>query len=69
MTDTVAVAWIGSFTAILVAAIGLIVARINQVHNLVNSRMTELLDLTRSSAKAEGRVDEQHEQSARENGK
>ena len=59
VTDTVAVAWIGSFTAIFVAACGVVVAQINKVHSLVNSRMTELLELTRTSSLAEGKATEQ----------
>lgn len=35
-------------------------------HELVNSRMTELLEITRKSSKAEGKLGEQNAQGARE---
>jgi hypothetical protein len=33
------------------------VAKVAQVHNLVNSRMTELLEITRSSARSAGELE------------
>ncbi len=45
--------------AAIAAAMALLASRrntekINDVHQLINSRLTELLDLTRASARAEG---------------
>ncbi len=52
------------FVAILVAFTGLIAAiagvlrQLHQTHDLVNSRMTELLAVTKAAAHAQGRLDE-----------
>lgn len=45
----------GLVVTAITAAIGLVIARmISTVHILINSRMTQLLDITRTGAKAEG---------------
>ncbi len=49
---------IPAFSALGLGVIGLF--KVFQTHSLVNSRMTELLELTRKSSKAEG-VKEQKE--------
>lgn len=54
MTDAVEISLISACAAVFAAGCSVIVAKLNQVHNLVNSRMTELLDLTRMASKAEG---------------
>ena len=41
--------------------------RINEVHLLVNSRLTELLEATRTGAFSEGQQQERIDQSKREN--
>jgi len=47
VTDGVTIALIGGAVAIIVAAI-------QRVHNQINGRMTQLLELTRKSSRAEG---------------
>jgi hypothetical protein len=42
----------------LAAGIVIILAALERTHRLVNSRMTELLNLTRTSARAAGRASE-----------
>jgi hypothetical protein len=61
VTDTVQIALIVAIPPTLVALGGLVQAI--RTHGLVNSRMTELLDLTRKSSKAEG-VQEEKENAA-----
>ena len=51
MTDGVTVALSGGAVAIIVAAI-------QRVHTLVNSRMTEMLELAKKSSHVEGMKDE-----------
>ena len=49
------VAIIGALTA-LVIAVTRLNSRVQETHELVNSRMTELLELTRASSLAEGKL-------------
>ena len=49
-------ALIGGLTA-LVIAVGALLVQIGRLHTLVNSRMTELLDLTRQAAFSAGQAD------------
>jgi len=44
--------------AVLIGAVAGAIAQLRQTHALVNSRMTELLALTRSGAHAEGVLEE-----------
>jgi hypothetical protein len=54
MTEPVQLAAIAAASTVFVACCGIVVAKINQVHNLVNSRMTELLEITKKASLAEG---------------
>lgn len=54
MTDSVAVAVVAAVGVIFTAGCGVVVAMLQRNHNAVNGRMTELLELTRQSSKAEG---------------
>lgn len=45
---------------LVIGAIGAVYAQVVRTHQLVNSRMSELLELTRTSATAEGRRLGQH---------
>jgi hypothetical protein len=47
---------LGAITALVVAVAGLIF-QVRQTHALVNSRMTELVELTRKSAFARGKLE------------
>jgi len=47
---------IGALTALIVAVTAALV-QLRQTHELVNSRMTELLEVTRGAARAEGKLD------------
>jgi hypothetical protein len=47
------VALLGAVTA-LVVAVGAILVQLRQLHTLTNSRMSELLELTRKASEAEG---------------
>lgn len=53
MTPEQGVALLGALTA-LVAALGAILVQLRQTHQLVNSRLTQLLELTERSSSAEG---------------
>jgi hypothetical protein len=57
MTEAIAVAAIAATRTVVVAGFGVIVAMLQRNHNAVNGRMTELLELTRQSSKAEGKVE------------
>ena len=50
------VAVVGALATIAIALVRLY-GEIRSVHHLVNSRMTELLDLTRKAARAQGVLD------------
>ena len=57
MSDQVVVALIGMVGVVMVALIGLlgaVLAQTKATHKLINSRMTELLELTRTASRAEG---------------
>jgi hypothetical protein len=58
MTETIAIitAAFAMFAAIIGAAIAVLRA-IKEVHLLINSRMTELLELTRLTARREGVIE------------
>ena len=51
---------VGALTA-LVAAVGAVFVQVRQTHELVNHRMTELLDVTKQSALAQGALAERRE--------
>jgi hypothetical protein len=55
MEPEIAIAAISAIAAI-VAGFFKLLAEIHSTHKLVNSRMTELLELTRRSSRAEGRL-------------
>lgn len=40
----------------LIAAVGVVLAQVRQTHNLVNSRMTELLDATKLASQKTGEL-------------
>lgn len=52
LSDPVILALIAAVSAAITSTLALI--KVNSTHKIVNSRMTELLELTRKSAKAEG---------------
>ncbi len=69
MTDLVKVALISALPSTILAAGTLIAAirngfKTDAVHLAVNSRLSELLEVTRSSSHAKGVADEQARQSA-----
>ena len=47
---------VGAAAAVIVAAIGAVYLQARQTHQLVNSRMTQLLELTQRSALAQGEL-------------
>jgi IS30 family transposase len=49
------IAVLGALTA-LVVAVGSLYRQVRQTHDLVNSRMTELLDATKAASHAEGKL-------------
>jgi hypothetical protein len=50
------VAIMGSITA-LIGAVTVAIVQLRQTHSLVNSRMSELLDVTKRASLAEGRLE------------
>jgi len=48
---------IGSLIAIILAILPAILLKINQLHILVNSRLTELLEVTKNAYKAQGIIE------------
>lgn len=71
---TNAVALIASITALIVALTGFVAlflrvgrveSKVVSTHILINSRMTELLDLTKTAAKAEGKLEGAAEEKAK----
>jgi len=50
------VAVLGALATLLIA-VGRLWVEVRGIHQLVNSRMTELLELTRTSARAQGALD------------
>ena len=68
MTDAVQIAIVAAIPPTLVALCGVALGVINrgkisEVHQQINSRMTELLELTRKSSRAEGaREQREHDQ-------
>jgi hypothetical protein len=67
MTDAVQIAIIAAIPPTLVALTGVILGFLNRgqiakVHEEVNSRMTEMLKLTRESSHAQGMKDEKQEE-------
>jgi hypothetical protein len=48
---------LASASVVLIGAMGALYVKIEQIHRVVNSRMTELLDLTRRSARAQGQLE------------
>jgi len=66
MSETVILELIRTFVSIITAIIaGIITLKVNKLHRLTNSRMTELIESTRSGAKAEGKVEEKAEEEER----
>lgn len=66
MTDTVIIALINSAGLILVAIIGLITnVKLKKVHTQINGRMDDLIEVTKSASKAEGKLEEQGENQIR----
>ena len=57
MTVEQFIAILAALTA-LSTAVGVAIAQLRQTHNLVNSRMSELLAITRAAAHAQGVLDE-----------
>ncbi len=54
---TVVIGSIATALVLVIAAVGRVLVQVQATHNLVNSRMTELLELTRTSARAEGKLE------------
>ena len=46
----------GAAVALVIAAVGAVYMQARQTHELVNSRMTQLLELTQRSAMAQGEL-------------
>lgn len=66
MSEVVIIAIIGAFVSIASLAMTLIVKyKLEKVHKQINSRMSELLDLTRKASKAEGAQENQAETDAK----
>lgn len=66
MSDPIIIAIIGAVVSIASLAMTLIVKyKLEKVHKQINSRMTELLDLTRQASKLEGAADNQAETDAK----
>lgn len=70
MSDPVQIAIATSTSACVIAFVGAYFAykakiMANKTHQIVNSRMTELLALAKSSSKAEGKLEGQAEQQQR----
>lgn len=61
MTVEQFVAILGAITALIVA-VGAVFAQVRQTHQLVNSRMTELLAVAKQASHAEGVLDERQTQ-------
>lgn len=60
MSDTIILAIIGAVVSVASLGMTLLVKyQLEKVHKQINSRMTELLDLTRKASKAEGAADNQ----------
>lgn len=73
MSDAVAIALIAAFPPTLVALAALIVGvrnsrKVDSVHLLINSRMTELLASTGAAARAEGHTEGVDSEQARTRG-
>ena len=47
---------VGAAAAVIIAALGAVYLQARQTHQLVNSRMTQLLELTQRSAMAQGEL-------------
>jgi hypothetical protein len=58
LSDTVLVAAVGVFGTLIVTVGGIAIALINKLSVKVDGRLTELLDVTRESARAKGALDE-----------
>jgi hypothetical protein len=56
MTPEQVVAIITALVALL-GAVTAVIVQLRNLHTLVNSRMTQLLDLTQTSARAQGQLD------------
>jgi len=54
------IALLGAVTA-LVVALGAILVQLRQTHQLVNSRLSALLELTATASRAEGVIQGQHD--------
>jgi hypothetical protein len=54
VSDAVIVASIAAMSAVMVAGLGIVAVLVQRTHTAINGRMTELLELTRKSSKAEG---------------
>jgi hypothetical protein len=54
MSDAVAVALITTAGAVFTAGLGIVIAMVKNLGVKVDGRLTELLELTRTSSKAEG---------------
>jgi hypothetical protein len=55
VTPSELTALVGALTALIVA-VGALLVQVRQLHGLVNSRMGELLELTRRASLAEGKL-------------
>jgi hypothetical protein len=47
---------VGAASVLIIAALGAVLAQVRATHNLVNGRLTQLLELTRSSSFAAGKL-------------
>jgi hypothetical protein len=56
MTDQIERIILAVIPAIGAVISAICVAKVNKMHTLVNSRMTELLDITRKDARSEGEL-------------
>jgi hypothetical protein len=70
MSEAVIISLISAGTSILTAVLVLLIKKnVQSVHMLINSRMTELLELTKTGSKAEGKEEERVEQVERDKNK
>lgn len=62
MSDAVIIAIITCSTTIIVAGFTYLSAKLTAIHKQINSRMDEMLKLTKDKSKAEGKLEGKQEQ-------
>jgi hypothetical protein len=64
MSDNSQSSFIAILTVLITGGFSVVVAMINRIHKQINSRMTELLELTKISSHAEGVKEEVEKQNS-----